>query len=71
MAKVKFPVQVEEDVKEYIEQQAERLGVSQSGFVNLCIAHYREQREAIQGMNQVKDLVYKLEKLQRAEKEKK
>lgn len=68
MAKVKFPIQVDEEVKDYIEAQAERLGVSQSGFVNLCIAQYREQREAIQGMNQVKDLVYKLERLQREKK---
>jgi len=56
---------IEETMKEYVEEQAERLGVSQSGFINMCIANYKEQKEAIQGMNNMKQLIYKIEELSR------
>ena len=65
MAKIKINMQMENEMKDYVEEQAERLGVSQSGFVNMCIANYKEQRESIRAMNNVKDLVFKLDDIQR------
>jgi predicted DNA-binding protein len=63
MAKIKMSIQMEEEMKDYLEDQAERLGVSQSGFINMCIANYREQRESIQAMNNMKVLANQIEEL--------
>lgn len=68
MAKIKLNIMMEEGMKDYVEEQAERLGISQSGFINVCIAYYREQREAVQSMAQFKDVVFQLEKLQKGTK---
>lgn len=65
MAKVKMNIQFEEDMKEYIEEQSERLGVSQSGFINLCIAQYKEQHDTIIAMNNIKLIVDKLDVVSR------
>ena len=70
MAKMKMTIQVDDSMKDYIEEQSERLGVSQSGFINLCIAQYKEQHESIKAMNNMKDLILKLDDIQRQIKKK-
>lgn len=65
MAKVRVIVQVDDETKQYIEEQSERLGISQSGFINFCIAQYKEQRESIAAMNNINSALNKLEELQR------
>jgi hypothetical protein len=68
MAKVRLNIQMEESMKDYVEEQADRLGVSQSGFINMCVAHYKEQRDSIQAISGIKDTVYRLERLQKESK---
>lgn len=65
MAKVKLNVMMDETMKDYIEEQSERLGVSQSGFINLCIAQYKEQHESVKAMNNLTELIKKIDRLQR------
>lgn len=72
MAKVRLNIQMEEAMKDYVEEQSERLGVSQSGFINMCVASYKEQRDSIVAITGIKDTVYRLERLQQnADKNKK
>jgi antitoxin component of RelBE/YafQ-DinJ toxin-antitoxin module len=63
MAKIKISMQIDESMKDYVEEQSERLGVSQSGFINMCIASYKEQRESIQALNNMKGLANQIEEL--------
>jgi antitoxin component of RelBE/YafQ-DinJ toxin-antitoxin module len=65
MAKMKISMQIDDAMKDYVEEQSERLGVSQSGFINMCIASYKEQRESIQAMNNMQKLADQIEDLNR------
>lgn len=56
---------MDETMKDYVEEQSERLGISQSGFINMCISNYKEQRESIQAMNNMKVLANQIEQLNR------
>lgn len=66
MAKMKITMQIDEVMKDYVEEQSERLGISQSGFINMCIANYKEQRESIQAMNNMRGLALQLEELNKS-----
>lgn len=66
MAKMKITMQIDDAMKEYVEEQSERLGISQSGFINMCIASYKEQRESIQALNNMKGLANQIEELNRS-----
>lgn len=65
MAKIKLNVMLEETMKDYVEEQSERLGISQSGFINVCIAQYKEQRESVSAMNNMKELIFKLSSIEK------
>jgi penicillin V acylase-like amidase (Ntn superfamily) len=64
MAKVRLNIQIDETMKDYIEEQSDRLGVSQNGFINLCLAQYKEQKEVVQSMSNINEVVCRLERLQ-------
>jgi hypothetical protein len=65
MAKIKINITMDELMKDYVEEQSERLGISQSGFINMCISNYKEQRESVQAMNNMKVLAQQIEDLNR------
>lgn len=64
MAKIKMNIQFEEDMKNYIETQSEKLGVSQAGFINLCVAQYKQQNESIIAFSNMHELISKIDDLQ-------
>lgn len=53
MAKVKFNISLEDSTKDYCQEQANKLGVSMSGFINVVIAQYRQAQESLTAMNNV------------------
>lgn len=59
MSKLRFNVQLDESTKEYLQEQADRLGVSMSGFINVIIAQYRQQQESVKILGNV-DLFTKM-----------
>ncbi len=59
MAKLRFNIQIDESTKDYLQEQADRLGVSISGFVNVIIAQHRQQQESLKVMGNM-DLFTKM-----------
>lgn len=47
MSKIRFQVQMDATTKEWCQQQADFLGVSLSGFINVAVAQYRQQQEGL------------------------
>jgi len=43
--KKRLIIQVELDVDAYCQEQAELLGISKSGFINVVISQYRQQND--------------------------
>lgn len=52
-----------QELKEYVDEQARNFGLSTSAYMTMLIQNYRMQNDALANMNDVKDLVEKLEKL--------
>lgn len=44
-------VYLTEQIREYVRQESERLGVSQSGFIVMAINQYKQQQESIVTMD--------------------
>jgi len=45
--KKRLIAQVELETDEYCQKQADKLGISKSGFVNVVISQYRQQNEML------------------------
>lgn len=58
--KKRVVVQIEEETDKYCQQQAEMLGISRSGFINVVIAQYRQQSEM---MNQLPFMLKQVEQM--------
>lgn len=56
---------MEEDMKNYVEMQSERIGVSQSGFINFCVNQYKEQHESVLAMSNMYELIGKIDDIQK------
>lgn len=41
---------------EYVLEISKELGISQSGFVNMCIANYKRENEAMEAMKRISSL---------------
>jgi hypothetical protein len=57
MSKEKFNISMEPETKEWCKQQAEYLGISLSGMINVAVAQYRQQQESVKTANNMPDLV--------------
>lgn len=66
MAFKRFNVSLSENVLEYMDSEAERVGLSRSGMIAFMVEQYRTQREAM-GVVGAMD---KLEEIQKALQEK-
>ena len=53
-----------DEIDEQIKRYSEALGISESGFMNMCIAQYHMQQEAISSLSKVDDIVARLERLE-------
>lgn len=58
-------VQMEEETDKYCQEQAEMLGISKSGFINVVVAQYRQQSDI---MNQFPFMVKQMQQLQEMKK---
>ena len=52
-----------EDIKNWVEEQAEVMGMSRSAFINLCINQYRQQLEMMKTVNQFDQYLTRLENM--------
>lgn len=60
---VRFNFMVSVSLKVWLDAQATQLGLSQGGFVNVCIANYKQQGEALTAMKDVSLMMDKLTKM--------
>lgn len=58
--KVRFNLMMGADLKKWIDIQAEIMGVSQAGFVSVCVSTYKQQTEAMESMRNVTLVMDKL-----------
>lgn len=63
MAKVRFGIQLEEEMKVYCLEKSEELGISMSGFLNVVLAQYKQAQESIKAMGNMKLVMEKLEEI--------
>jgi acetolactate synthase regulatory subunit len=63
--KKRVVVQMEEETDKYCQQQAEMLGISKSGFINVVVAQYRQQNTVL---DQLPNMLKKLQDVQSIEK---
>ena len=52
-----------DDIKKWVEEQAEVMGMSKSAFINLCINQYRQQLEMMKTVNQFDQYLTRLENM--------
>lgn len=52
-----------DDIKNWVEEQAEAMGMSKSAFINLCINQYRQQLEIMKSVNQFDEYLTRLENM--------
>jgi hypothetical protein len=64
MAKLKTNIQFEENLKAWIIEQSELMGVSMSGFVNMAVSQYKQQQEALTTMQDMGAVIQKLTELE-------
>lgn len=64
MKKVRLGIQLNEDLRTYVDQESERLGISASGFLSVCISQYREYRQSLSAFSNMQQLMEKVESLQ-------
>jgi len=65
--KVGKMVRFNEEMANYVEIQAELFGISQSGFVNMCVKGYRDQNTALAEMSKIQGYIDQMSKLQQKE----
>lgn len=68
MAKVRFGIQLEEEMKIYCMEKSQELGISMSGFLNVVLAQYKQGQESIQAMVNMKLVMKKLDEISKKSK---
>lgn len=61
--KLRKNIQLSEKMAKFVEEECEELGISQSGFINLCIRQYKDQQAAITELSKIQVYMDKLENL--------
>lgn len=61
--KLRVNVYVTEEMKSYLQEQSEALGVSISGFINVCVNNYRQQSEAVLTMSAMQKMIEELKSI--------
>ena len=52
-----------QELKDYVDTQARNFGLSTSAYMTMIIQNYRMQNDALANMNNVQDLIDKLENI--------
>lgn len=63
--KTRVNVYVTDETKEYLQDQADILGISVSGLINVCINTYKQQAQTLSIMTNIEDIVTQLKKLEK------
>lgn len=63
MAKTRLNIQLEESTHEWVKKQAEAFGISASGFINVAIAQYKVQCEAMKTMQDLPSMMKMLKEM--------
>jgi len=61
MKSVRMNLQIREDVKEWLVDESDKMGISQAALINICISQYRQQQQTLDIMNQLPNLFSKFE----------
>lgn len=57
-------VYVTDEIKDYLDKQSEAYGMSISGYMNMCLAQYRQQTQVLAEMSKLQDYLYQLKELE-------
>lgn len=52
-----------QELKDYVDAQARKFGLSTSAYMTMIIQNYRTQNDALSSVNKVGDMIDKLDKL--------
>ena len=61
--KTRLSLYCAEHVKEYIESESEKLGMSSSAFMTMLAMSYKQQQESVSAMGKIEMLLDKVDKL--------
>lgn len=68
MSRVRVNISLADDIKKYMDDEAERCGLNLSAFITMCVLQYRKQEESIATMS---DVINELSKKQQLSGDKK
>lgn len=65
MATVRFNTNLDEHILAYLDSEAKRIGISRGGMITFMIEKYRNDKDAIDVMNQLPDFIQKINSLEK------
>jgi len=63
--KIRFSFHIDEKLKEFVQAEADRYGISQGALINIALSQYKEQKEVMSTMSNLDQLMKKLEDLKK------
>ena len=63
MAKMRLNIAIEENLKNYIQEKSEELGISMNGFISIAIAQHKQQEDALKSMNDINKIMEQLKQM--------
>lgn len=63
--KRRFSFHIDENLKDWLQIEADRYGISQGALINIAISQYKEQREVMLTMSNLDTIMKKLEDLKK------
>lgn len=64
MATVRFNTNLDEHILAYLDSEAKRIGISRGGMITFMIEKYRNDKDAMDVMNQLPDFIQKINSLE-------
>lgn len=65
MATVRFNTNLDEHILAYLDSEAKRIGISRGGMITFMIEKYRNDKDAMDVMNQLPDFIQKINSLEK------
>lgn len=61
MGRVRTSISLADDIKKYMDSEAERCGMNISSFVTMCLLEHKKQNESITTMSDVMEQIVKIQ----------
>lgn len=61
MSRVRTSISLADDIKKYMDSEAEKCGMNISSFVTMCLLEHKKQNESIATMSDVIDQLTKMQ----------